>query len=360
MNMRILIVSESESLKDEAKLILYQEGFDIDNAKDYESALHNINSNAPNLIFLDLDLYSSDSTEIYRMFRQNPKTKEISICFIANIDSISVQKSLALLSSEEYITKPLKPNDLIWRTKKLLKQSTANIIYIGQPEMESNSLNSALSKEGFLTTIIDDLRIGLDIAKNSTNSVILLNTESFSEDELQFFLQTNSQLESKIPAIFLLNTNAISANIFSSVINENDYLMKPYNTNDLLFRIKRQIAKISNKTLAQEQETKFDKNKLSPEMSDFIKKEKEAFIEQINVSINHEIRNPLTSIIIGSQALLNRFPEGSDEFQVIKGIEKSSQRIKEIIDALGNLKQFVVNDYVYDIKMINLTESAKS
>ena len=75
------------------------------------------------------------------------------------------------------------------------------------------------------------------------------------------------------------------------------------------------------------------------------------------MALHHEIRNPLTSILIGSQALTHQFKDGSPEKAVLNGIETCSRRIKEVMDSLGNLKQFVVDDYVDGIEMINLSKS---
>ncbi|MCP4049103.1 MAG: hypothetical protein GY730_00120 [bacterium] len=86
-----------------------------------------------------------------------------------------------------------------------------------------------------------------------------------------------------------------------------------------------------------------------------IKKEK--LPEQINVTLHHEISSPLTSIMIGSQALSEWFADGSDEKHVISHIKDCSKRIKETMGSSGNLKNIIIDEYLDGIKMVNLSKS---
>ena len=63
--------------------------------------------------------------------------------------------------------------------------------------------------------------------------------------------------------------------------------------------------------------------------------EKEKLVTKLQKSLQMDLRNPLTSVLIGSQALGRRFDEGSPEKSIIKELEYSIKKIKQIIDTFG-------------------------
>ena len=93
-----------------------------------------------------------------------------------------------------------------------------------------------------------------------------------------------------------------------------------------------------------------------------IEMEKNQVLAQIAASINHEINNPLTSII-GNIELLLMKGTGMDEVveQKLKIILKESRRIQKIVEMLREAKKIVVKDYLEkdDEKMIDIFSSAK-
>jgi DNA-binding response OmpR family regulator len=359
MEKKLLIIAEKEFLKDQVTLALYQNCFSIDLAKNHQTALQIINTKTPDLILLDTELEATNSSTVYKSIRNNVKSKNIPVIFLTDLKNNTTQKKLSLLLSEDYITKPISTHNLHLRIQKTLNLSSAKIMLIGHSGEELKTITKKLSSEGFHVITKEDIKNNINYIQEQEPKLIIVNTEPFSEKELHLTTKIQYKNKQKAPIIFLTlpaETNKLTA---SNLLNNNDYLLKPYLTADLILRIKKQIAKIH---IPVKQTIKADHavTNLSEVQETLLQKEKKDFLEQLNVTLNHEIRNPLTSILIGSQALISRTVKGSDEFQVIKEIEKSSLRIKEIIDSLGNLKQFVVDDYINNIKMINLAESAKS
>lgn len=90
--------------------------------------------------------------------------------------------------------------------------------------------------------------------------------------------------------------------------------------------------------------------------------EKTHVLAQIAASINHEINNPLTTII-GNIELLLMKGTGMDEMvqQKLKVILGESRRIQVIVEKIRDMKKIVLKDYLkkYNIKMIDLYSSAE-
>jgi signal transduction histidine kinase len=123
------------------------------------------------------------------------------------------------------------------------------------------------------------------------------------------------------------------------------------------------------KQKAKELETSYQnlelKNKkLIKTQEQLIQSEKLASITQIAVSLNHEINNPLTSVLADIQfALLKlrnraQVPNATERaISCLQAAEQEALRIKSIMENLRNLTQPVVEDYIPGIKMINIEKS---
>ncbi len=108
------------------------------------------------------------------------------------------------------------------------------------------------------------------------------------------------------------------------------------------------------------------KNKLLTETLDelkatqniLIEKERLAAIGEIVVTINHEINNPLTSIIGLAEILEIAFQTGNSRkvSDGLKGILKQAKRIQKVTEQLNNISSSKVNNYVGDTKMISLSD----
>ena len=82
---------------------------------------------------------------------------------------------------------------------------------------------------------------------------------------------------------------------------------------------------------------------------------------QMAVSINHEINNPLTSVL-GNIELILMMNHGLDEKtkKRLVTIRQEASRISDIVEKLGNAKKVVTSDYLgrYGEKMIDIEKSS--
>jgi len=93
-----------------------------------------------------------------------------------------------------------------------------------------------------------------------------------------------------------------------------------------------------------------------------VQSEKIASIAQITVSLNHEINNPLTSVLADIQFVLMKLKanHGANIGQVISCLETAEQealRIKALMEDLRNITDPVVEEYIPGISMINIQKS---
>lgn len=91
--------------------------------------------------------------------------------------------------------------------------------------------------------------------------------------------------------------------------------------------------------------------------------EKEKLITKLQKSLQMDLRNPLTSVLIGSQALGRRFDDGSPEKSIIKELEYSIKKIKQIVDTFGSdedavFKQDTTKSSFFSLSNISAREKA--
>ncbi|MFC1855897.1 response regulator [Thermodesulfobacteriota bacterium] len=105
-----------------------------------------------------------------------------------------------------------------------------------------------------------------------------------------------------------------------------DYLVKPFNTNELMAKVKSLLIK--KKSIEQ-----------------FTEDEKVKTLKDVVASVNHEINNPLTSIIIAVDTLLIKYKDDKYIIDKLKMIEENSIRIKNIVSRLEQVEKIATKVY---------------
>lgn len=140
MSERILIVDDEQRIIDLAKMYLEQEGFSVNSATDGLRAFHQIISDPPCLVVLDLMLPGMDGWEICRRVRAE---SDVPILMLT-ARSDDIDKIVGLeLGADDYLTKPFNPRELVARVKAILRR--------GGPERRGASSEAAIT--------LEDLRI---------------------------------------------------------------------------------------------------------------------------------------------------------------------------------------------------------
>ncbi|WP_208586033.1 response regulator transcription factor [Gracilibacillus suaedae] len=130
MNQHIYIVEDDANIRDIVKAYLIKEGFQVTLLENAEDAWQRAQSEQPDMWILDIMLPGMDGYELCKKIRQ---VSEVPIIIISAKDE-EVDKILGLeLGSDDYLTKPFSPRELVARVKRLFKRAEA------LPIQQSNS-----------------------------------------------------------------------------------------------------------------------------------------------------------------------------------------------------------------------------
>lgn len=118
-NARILIVEDHPTMREAMRLVLEGEGFDIDEAADGQRALEKMRADAPDLVFLDMNMPGSSGAEVLAEVRGDPATAGIRV-IVVTADGEEGRGRAMAIGADEYFTKPFSPTTLLNTVEQVL------------------------------------------------------------------------------------------------------------------------------------------------------------------------------------------------------------------------------------------------
>ncbi|HSE42095.1 MAG TPA: response regulator transcription factor [Acidobacteriota bacterium] len=121
MKKQILIVDDEDDILNLVRLILEDEGFECDVARDGKEGLEMIRKKRFDLVLLDIMMPFRTGWEVLRELRASELTKNLPIAMLTARASPQDYQGSDLPFFSDYITKPFEPEDLVRRVKKILR-----------------------------------------------------------------------------------------------------------------------------------------------------------------------------------------------------------------------------------------------
>ncbi len=125
---KILIIDDDPDLVEAMKVVLESKNHYVINAKDGEEGLRKAKADRPDLIILDIMMETSDKGfDVARQLKWDEKYKNIPILMLTAIKDrtgLDFKKEAGdetWLPVDDYMEKPLKPEELVSKVESLLK-----------------------------------------------------------------------------------------------------------------------------------------------------------------------------------------------------------------------------------------------
>jgi len=123
---KILVVDDEKDFREILSETLVKEGYEVQTAKDGGEALDRMRDFAPNLVVLDINMPGKNGFEVCKEIRTDPLYGNIPVVFLTvRTEKKSMLKGMEL-GSDEYITKPFRPKELVLRIKNILGREKSN------------------------------------------------------------------------------------------------------------------------------------------------------------------------------------------------------------------------------------------
>lgn len=184
----ILIVEDEKDIRDLISHHLIKAGFKVITASDGTETLDKARESQPNLILLDLLLPDLEGTEICKLLKQSPKTKDIPIIMVT-AKGEEVDRIVGLeLGADDYVTKPFSVRELVLRVKAVLKRISSQkegrqIIRAGDITVDKEGFKTCIGKTAVSLTATE-FKLLLELIENQgrvmTRDALLNNVWGYS------------------------------------------------------------------------------------------------------------------------------------------------------------------------------------
>jgi len=185
----ILIVEDEKDISNLISHNLKKAGFRVIPALNGTAALSKAKESLPDLILLDLLLPDLEGTEVYKLLKQNPKTKGIPVIMVT-AKGEEVDRIVGLeLGADDYITKPFSVRELVLRVKAVLKRTRGEkegkkeIVKAGDITIDKQGYKAWAGKE-MVSLTATEFKLLLELMENPgkvmTRDTLLSNVWGYS------------------------------------------------------------------------------------------------------------------------------------------------------------------------------------
>lgn len=118
---KILLIDDDELILKVIQRILSKEGFDVKTANNGKDALEYIDKEKFSMVITDLMMPYSNGFEVISKLKQHPNAVGVPVVVISSVGTENAVKEGLNIGADDYLRKPIMPDELIIRVKRLLK-----------------------------------------------------------------------------------------------------------------------------------------------------------------------------------------------------------------------------------------------
>jgi len=125
---KILLVDDDPDFVEATRTVLESVPYEVVVAYDGDEGLEKVQEEKPDLILLDIIMPTQDGFHVCEKLKSDPELWDIPIIMLTSLSqkisetAYSLQDGM-MLEADDFIDKPVRPNELLTRVARLLKQS---------------------------------------------------------------------------------------------------------------------------------------------------------------------------------------------------------------------------------------------
>jgi len=122
MSVRILVVEDETAIREMLCFVLEQQGFDVVESHDFDSAKRCLSEPYPDLILLDWMFPGGSGIGLAKEVKRDEFTKDIPIIMLTARGEEEDKVRGLEVGADDYMTKPFSPKELVARIKAVLRR----------------------------------------------------------------------------------------------------------------------------------------------------------------------------------------------------------------------------------------------
>jgi CheY-like chemotaxis protein len=115
----ILIAEDHPTMRDAMRLVLQQDGVEIEAVADGRAALEALRRRPPDLLFLDLNIPGANGIDVLAAVRADPRAAGTRVIVVTAVGEEGRAEALRC-GADEYVTKPFSPTALLETVERVL------------------------------------------------------------------------------------------------------------------------------------------------------------------------------------------------------------------------------------------------
>ena len=116
----ILIVEDHPTMRDAMRLVLEEDGHQVEEASDGEAGIAMVRESTPDVVLLDLNIPVVSGAEVLETLKADPATSGVLVVIVTATGEEGRKRALAL-GADGYITKPFSPLALLRTVERVLR-----------------------------------------------------------------------------------------------------------------------------------------------------------------------------------------------------------------------------------------------
>lgn len=243
----VLLVDDSDLIHRHTRPILQAEGYRVVEAWDGEQALALCAEQRFDLILTDVEMPKLDGWELCRRIKGEPKTAHTPVVICSSLGEASDLEKGFDLGADEYLVKPVVPEELIGRLQALLATKMLSqrerLLVVDDSAAIRHLVSDCLKRQGFQVTTAVDGQDGLEKALASKPELILTDYDMprMTGFELVVALRKNAETRD-IPLVMLTARDTKRDQAQMRAAGLSSYLVKPFGTDKCIALVERVLA----------------------------------------------------------------------------------------------------------------------
>lgn len=243
----VLLVDDSDLIHRHTRPILQAEGYRVVEAWDGEQALALCAEQRFDLILTDVEMPKLDGWELCRRIKGDPKTAHTPVVICSSLGEASDLEKGFDLGADEYLVKPVVPEELIGRLQALLATKMLSqrerLLVVDDSAAIRHLVSDCLKRQGFQVTTAVDGQDGLEKALASKPELILTDYDMprMTGFELVVALRKNAETRD-IPLVMLTARDTKRDQAQMRAAGLSSYLVKPFGTDKCIALVERVLA----------------------------------------------------------------------------------------------------------------------